>query len=176
MARQVNKVLEKFRFTRAARYNSPSSSIANWALLIDMKHEIPVRITVVNALTCVAMQVQKGKDELLPPNELSDGKIVFDFNITVDLTDGNPNFLGKFAQGPKDGRFVYVNSGLCAGQQDTLWDRRAKISLMIITRRQIDAVIASPGSRIEVMIHGIGRDGGPVCASVKGVEWKAAKQ
>ena len=140
-----------------------------------MKYEIPFRITVTNPLAGVAMIVQKGKVELLPPNEKSREKLVFDFDMTVDLAGDSPNFLGKFAQGPKNERFVYVNSGTYAFQHDTLWARRAKLSLMSISKDKIESAIASPGSRFEASINGIGRDGGPVCASVKGVEWSVVK-
>lgn len=140
-----------------------------------MKYEIPFTITVLEPLAGVAMLVQKGKNELLVPTRFGDDCIVFDLEITVDLTDDAPNFLGKFAQGPKDERFVYVNSGSYAGQAFTQWNRRAKLSLMSISMDTVESVIASPGSRLETTINGIGRDGGPVCASVKGVEWKFLK-
>jgi len=130
-----------------------------------MKHEIPVRITVTTPITGVTMQVQKGKDELLPPSAVSPSVVSFDFMITVDLLGEIPNFLGKFAQGPKDQRFVYVNSGTYAGQH-SCWGRRAKISLVSITREQIDKVLAWTGARLEAEIAGTAQDGGPMCASV----------
>lgn len=137
-----------------------------------MKHEVPFRIKITNPLPGVLMKVQRGKDELLEPARSAATSLEFDFDITVDLSSGAPNFLGKFAQGPKDSRFVYVNSGTCARQIGTLWTRRAKLSLMSISKEQIETVVKSPGSRFEATIVGVGRDGGPVCASVKGVEWK----
>lgn len=136
-----------------------------------MKHEIPIRIRVLRSLAGVTMKVQRGKDELLPPSEVLAGAITFEFEISADLTMEAPNFLGKYAQGPKDQRFIYVNSGRYAGQAGTCWDRRAKISLMSITREQINAVLAKPGSFLLAEFEGVGRDGGPTCASVKGVEW-----
>lgn len=138
-----------------------------------MKHEIPTRIIVTDPLPGVVMLVQRGKDELLPPSETSATSLVFDFPVTVDLSAAAPNFLGKYAQGPKDQRFVYVNSGTYAGQH-SIWGRRAKISLVSITREQVEEAI-STGARLEATIHGVGRDGGPVCASVKGVVWKVAE-
>lgn len=139
-----------------------------------MKHEIPVRIIVTDPLFGVAMKVQKGRDELLEPTRSTKGETVFEFSVRVDLESPAPNFLGPFAQGPKDARFVYVNSGTYAGQHITHWSRRAKLSLMSITREQIETTLASPSSRLETAIDGIGRDGGPVCASVKGLEWRIA--
>lgn len=139
-----------------------------------MKYEIPFRIIVSKPLLGVTMQVQRGRDELLPPISNSVDALCFEFEINVDVTENRLNFLGKYAQGPKDTRFVYVNSGKQAGQEDTCWDRRAKLSLMSITEDQVEAVLKKPGSRMETTIDGIGRDGGPTCASVKGLGWTVA--
>ena len=139
-----------------------------------MKHQIPVRIIVLRPLSGVAMLVQRGKDELLPPSAKSPDQLVFDFELTVDMTETRPNFLGKYAQGPKDARFVYVNSGTYADQH-SMWGRRAKISLINITGDQIQEVVSKAGTILQTEFEGIGRDGGPTCASVKGIEWKVAK-
>jgi hypothetical protein len=100
----------------------------------------------------------------------------FEFEIDVDRSGPALNFLGPFAQGPKDARFVYVNSGEYAGQTDTCWARRAKISLMSITRSQIDEALERKGSIIESTMPGVGRDGGPTCASVNGLEWRVVRK
>jgi hypothetical protein len=141
-----------------------------------MKHEIPVHLVVQGPLPGVIMQIQKGKNEFLPPTASSAAAISFDFTITVDLApNAPPNFLGKFAQGPKDQRFIYVNSGTYAGQNHSGWSRRAKISLMSITSEQIADAVSSAG-RLEATIPGRGRDGGPVCASTPVVGgWKVVK-
>ena len=139
-----------------------------------MKQDVKFMVVVKDRLPGVAMLVQRGRDELLPPISNSGNSLVFEFDISVDLSGGTPNFLGKYAQGPRDSRFVYVNSGTYAGQSDTCWSRRAKLSLMSITKDQIEAAIAKPGARIETTMPGTGRDGGPTCASVKGIEWKVA--
>ena len=141
------------------------------------KHEITLRVNVLEPLAGVTMKVQEGKDRLLPPCETKADRVSFEFPVTVDLSSGNPNFLGKFAQGPKETRFVYVNSGSYAGQPRTQWNRRAKISLMKITSEQLQEVIDSPGSKLEVTINGVGKDGGPVCASIPSalVNWRIIK-
>lgn len=142
-----------------------------------MKYEIPFRIVVTNPLQGVSMQVQRGKDELLAPAASSNSAITFEFGLTVDRAESNGslNFLGKYAQGPKDARFVYVNSGTYAGQHLTCWARRAKLSLMSVTEEQIRTVLAGTGLVIETTMPGVGRDGGPTCATVKGIEWKVAR-
>ena len=141
-----------------------------------MKYDIPIRIRVFKPINGVSIQVQRGKNEYLPPSKVSNDAIVFDFAVSVDLSPNAPNFLGLYVQGPKDARFIYVNSGKQAGQEDSCWDRRAKLSLMGITPEQINAVIARDGSFLQAEFEGVGRDGGPTCASVKGVEWKVVSK
>ena len=131
-----------------------------------MKHEIQIRIRVVSPVTGVAMQVQRGKNELLPPVDSTPDAVTFEFTVTVDLSAATPNFLGKYAQGPKDQRFVYVNSGTYAGQPGSSWQRRAKIKLTSVTREQIEKVIGKTGALLEAEIFGASRDGGPMCATV----------
>ena len=141
-----------------------------------MKYQIPFRVVVAKPLSGVAMRVQRGRDELLDPTSTRSDAIAFEFEMTVDLNSGQPNFLGKYAQGPKDARFVYVNSGTYAGQHQTCWSRRAKLSLMTITEKQAREVIGDPDRCFETVMPGVGRDGGPTCASVKGIEWKVVKK
>ena len=153
-------------FRRRKRYNS---------VFDEMKQDLPIRIIVKRPLQGVVMSVQRGKDELLPPSSKSLEQLVFDLEITVDLTETRPNFLGKYAQGPKDARFVYVNSGTHADQH-SIWGRRAKISLMSITGEQIQTVVSKAGMVLQTDFGGVGRDGGATCASVKGIEWKVVKR
>jgi hypothetical protein len=134
-----------------------------------MKHEVPIKIKVLHPLPGVAMMVQRGKGELLAPAAASAEELVFEFEVTVDMTEREPNFLGRYAQGPKNARFVYVNSGTYADQHSH-WGRRAKISLMHITREQIELAVKD-GRTLSTEFPGVGRDGGPTCASVKGLNW-----
>ncbi len=130
-----------------------------------MDQEVSLRIVVVNPPAGVRFAVQRGKDELLEPRSAK-GEIIFEFPIRVrnDGAEGSPNFLGPFAQGPRDARFVYVNSGTMAGEPASPWTRRAKIPLGGITWAMIER--AKPGSFIEARIAGTVRDGGPACATV----------
>ena len=141
-----------------------------------MKVDIPFRVVVKDPLPGVTMQVQRGKNELLPPGKASKDALIFDFDISVDMSGDMPNFLGKYSQGPKQDRFVYVNSGTSAGQKDNCWTRRAKLSLMSISKEQVEEVLESPGSRLTTSFAGRGRDGGPTCASVKNLVWKVVKK
>jgi hypothetical protein len=143
------------------------------------KFEISMRLNVEDPPLGVTMKMQKGRCELLDPTRATKTTLTFDFPITVDLSSGDPNFLGKFAQGPKDARFVYLNSGMYAGEKDSPWGRRAKISLMSVTAKQIRELLKTPGSILSVSFAGTShRDGGPVCASVRlpGDGWQIMKK
>ena len=128
---------------------------------------LTLRITVVDPPPDVEFQVQHGRDDLTAPVRVSRGAIVFEFPIRIGARPtGEPNFLGPYAQGPTDGRFVYVNSGTLAGQSDSSWTRRAKIPLTSIDWLLIEHA-GTHGGVLEVSFKGTGRDGGPTCASVK---------
>ena len=141
-----------------------------------MKQQVGIRIKVIEPLKGVSMQVQRGKCELLPPRTKTAVELVFEFEIDVDLSSGVPNFLGAYSHGPKDARFIYVNSGTYAGEPGSAFGRRAKLSLMSITKKQVEDARASKAGRLETSFPGVGRDGGPTCASVKGLEWKVVKK
>jgi len=139
------------------------------------KIEVPVRIRVLDPAAGIMMKVQRGRDELLSPEKESKNELVFEFAITVDMSAAVLNFLGKYAQGPKDQRFIYVNSGQSAGQLNTDIVRRAKISLMSIAKQQV-AEAALDGHVLETSFPGKDKFGKPTCASVKGIEWKVASR
>jgi uncharacterized protein DUF5990 len=87
----------------------------------------------------------------------------FNFSVRVrEGKDGQPNFLGPFAQGPAQERFVYLDIGTYAGQKNTGWSRRLKIPLRGITWELIEK-----GKTLETRVPGKGRDGSPTCATVK---------
>jgi hypothetical protein len=126
---------------------------------------VELRLIVVDPPADVAMCVQRGKDDFLPASSESARELTFDLQVRVGRRPtGEPNFLGAFAQGPADGRFIYLNSGTLAGQGDSRWSGRAKISLMSITWPQIEDAIAR-GAPLVGRIRGRSRDGRPTCAS-----------
>jgi hypothetical protein len=129
---------------------------------------LPLRITVINPPTGVVFALQRGKSEIETPAMASGNDLSFDFSVRVGAReDESPNFLGPFVQGPRGGRFVYVNSGASAGQADSCWTRRAKIALKEIGWDLVDRVLAKSSSLLEAKIAGKAGDGGPACASVR---------
>ena len=130
--------------------------------------EVPLRVTVVRPPANVEFRLQRGRTELVPPTRVTATDIRFDFALRLGpmRLPNRPNLLGAVAQGPPAGRFVYVNSGVRAGQQASCWDRRAKVPLGGITSDLIEAALAAGDVVLEARIEGTGRDGGPACASV----------
>lgn len=134
-----------------------------------MKEEVGLRLIVEHPVEGVTYAVQRGRDELLEPVLTQAERIVFELSLTVaDLDARPPRLTGPFAQGPPRQRFVYVNSGAMAGQEDSCWKRRAKVPLVDIDRELLVRVLRKDGvgSGLEAAIHGVAKDGGPACASV----------
>jgi uncharacterized protein DUF5990 len=93
-------------------------------------------------------------------------EVTFRFSLRVreHPRNGRPNFLGPFAQGTPDGRFVY----LCWGERaDGEWDgfRRAKVHLKSLTWAQIDRSVAT-GLPIRATIRMSDAGGRPATASL----------
>ncbi|HET6975526.1 MAG TPA: DUF5990 family protein [Pyrinomonadaceae bacterium] len=129
---------------------------------------LPLRIIVVDPPIGVLFAVQRGKAEL-ETQSLSNGEpLSFEFSVRIgDRADEMPNFLGPYVQGPRGGRFVYVNSGTLAGQVASRWTRRAKVGLKDIGWDLVDCVLSQPSKRLEAKIAGQAGDGGPACATVR---------
>lgn len=126
--------------------------------------EVPFRIVVEMPPQGVAMAVQLGRSGLLDP--IRRGRdLVFEFTLRMVERTGAAVFLGPAAQGPPHDRFVYVNSGTMAGQTDSPWTRRAKITLAGLDAAMAKRTVAR-GGRLETRVAGTGADGSPSCATV----------
>ena len=132
-----------------------------------MKTLLQLRVVVAAPPTGVAFAVQRGRADLLAPISTTSDALVFEFPVSVaDVSSHPPRLTGEFAQGPPAARFVYVNSGTYAGQLGSCWSRRAKVPLSGITAALVQAALRHPSGILEARISGIGRDGGPACATV----------
>lgn len=128
--------------------------------------ELRVRIIVEAPPSGVAWALQLGRDELVPPSRHATG---LEFTATLRIvagSDGSPDLRGPAVQGPRAGRFVYLNSGVRAGQAGSPWDRRAKVSLEGLRALLSKEDARGPSVSAVASIAGTGRDGGPACASV----------
>lgn len=128
--------------------------------------ELVVRIRIEAPPPDVVWALQIGRSELSPPTQSSPH---LEFVTTVRVvagTNGDLDFRGPAVQGPRAGRFIYLTSGTRAGQRDSCWDRRAKVSL-----EGLRPLLAQQPSETAITIgvatiNGTSRDGGPACASV----------
>ena len=137
--------------------------------------ELPLRVTIVQPPAGVQFCVQgRDRDELVGQAVSTGSDLSFDLTIRVALgKSGPPNFLGPFAHGTPDQRFLYVCVGTLAGQADSCWTRRAKVPLSLITRALFDPARGDSNARLEARISGTAKDGGPLCASVPLLDgWK----
>jgi hypothetical protein len=150
--------------------------------VVAMNADLPIRIILVDPPAGVDFGVQRGRGheyETLQVQQRTRGDIVFDFSLTVNDSrkDGLPNFTGPFAQGPADGRFLYLDVGTYAGQKDTPWSRRIKIPLKDISWTLVKRVTAKSGLFLVAKIPGKGKDGSPSCATVRLLgDWGVAKE
>jgi hypothetical protein len=117
-----------------------------------------------------ALQVGRGSTFELVQKQRSTGKdLRFDVSVSIRETadQAQPDWGGPALQGPKGQRFVYINSGTCAGQPSTPWARRLKVPLVGITTAMVKRVLADDRSRLEARVPGTAKDGGPNAATVK---------
>ncbi len=133
--------------------------------------EIILRIILESPPAGVDFALQKGSGnnfECVKKQQSNGGNLIFEFLFRVKLTDGeSPNFLGAFAQGKRDERFVYIDIGTIAGQLFSPWSRRLKVPLKEITAEMIAEFQHRNNIIFETKVAGTGRDGGPNCATVK---------
>lgn len=139
----------------------------------DEERSVLARVRLVNPLAGCAYALQR-RDGSVDQIQLgADADLVFTTSITLKLRDDETlDPTGLHVNGPRNGRFLYVSSGTRAGQADSPWTRRAKISLEGLGAVVPLALDLMPPV-IEIVIDGIARDAGPVCASVEPVSpWK----
>ena len=113
------------------------------------------------------LQKGKGSNYETTQKQISHSNdLIFEFTLQAKAgEDGNMVFLGPFAQGTPQDRFIYIDIGTCAGQTDTPWSRRLKVPLSGITQEQMNKL--SDGKALTAKVPGSGRDGSPNCATVK---------
>jgi hypothetical protein len=137
-----------------------------------MKSEVPIRLVLIDPPAGVDFGIQRGRGaryETVLVQQRKRRDVSFDFSLAVadSRKDGQPNFMGTFAQGPPARRFVYIDVGTYAGQKDTSWARRMIVPLERITWELIQKAVRKPGYRLSARIPGRGTDGGPNCATVQ---------
>jgi hypothetical protein len=141
-----------------------------------MNDEVRCRIVLETPPAGVDYGLQKGRGSMFETvqTQRSDGRnLQFEFSAQARASGSATDFRGPFIQGPAGGRFVYIDIGAFAGQNDTPWSRRLKIPLTGITPDMIRRASADGSAHLEACVAGTGRDGSPACASVKDFDgWK----
>ncbi|WP_439585672.1 DUF5990 family protein [Dyadobacter bucti] len=136
-----------------------------------MESEITLQIILIKPTQDVVFGLQKGAGmnyETVQKQISASDDLVFTFTVRVKgdrSKDELPKLSGSFVQGSADNKFIYIDIGTYAGQSDTIWSRRLKIPLTGITWRDIDSLAAN--SMLQTSVPGVGRDGGPNCATPK---------
>jgi hypothetical protein len=136
-----------------------------------MDQELRLRVKVLDPLAGVVHALQLGPTatrKFSAPVKSSAKELVFETTVRVVAARAGSaiSFRGPSVHGPLGERFLYVNSGRQAGQTDTEWDRRLKVTLESITPALAKSAAAKSGSVLEAVLPGRAKDGGPSCASV----------
>ena len=114
----------------------------------------------------VRLGIQRGKEVVEDvPADVQDVTFTVPLRVGSNAKDGRPNFLGAYAQGTPEERFVYLCWGERVGET---WDvfRRVKIPLKQLDWEPLQQSWSS-GAPIEITIDMTDKNGGPVCGSVK---------
>jgi len=135
------------------------------------------RIILLKPTPGVDFGLQKGRGnqyETIQKQRSENRDLVFEFEAQSKKTDtGEPDYSGPIVQGPKGERFVYIDIGTCAGQKNTEWTRRLKIPLRGIDWKLLEQSQENTRQFFETRVPGVGKDGGPNCATVKPFDgWK----
>lgn len=121
------------------------------ALTLKLTLELPV--------PGVAYAVQRGKDDIEQVQSSTGADLLFVIEVLVLAKNSGLDFGGPNVQGPLGKRFIYITSGVRAGQSGSCWDRRAKVPLPTLEGSANDALVGR--------MAGTAKDGGPACASIQ---------
>ncbi|MCW3091518.1 MAG: hypothetical protein JWP81_2587 [Ferruginibacter sp.] len=136
-----------------------------------MEKGIKLRIILECPTAGVDFGLQKGKGnnyETIQKQRSAGERLSFELVLKVKMADNElPVFLGLFAQGTSQDRFIYIDIGTYAGQKDSPCGRRLKIPLIGITSEMIHQMLSDTKLMLVTTVPGTGKDGGPNCATVK---------
>lgn len=138
-----------------------------------MSIEIPFRIILIKPFPGVLHALQKGSGndyQVLQAQIAGGNDLVFEGTFGVKGTESSgtePDFSGPLVQGPRGSRFIYIDIGGTARQFSTNWSRRLKVPLAGISWSLVTACTTHKSALLQTTIPGIGKDGGPNCATIK---------
>lgn len=133
--------------------------------------EFTLRIILENPTPGVDFGLQQGKGskyETIQKQRSIGKNLIFEFRVKIKAGKNNALALtGPFVQGSRDDRFVYIDIGTFAGQKESPWSRRLKIPLTGISHEIINKSLEVSDLKIEAIVPGTGKGGGPNCGTVK---------
>jgi hypothetical protein len=123
--------------------------------------------------TNIKVGPQKG-DEVVDDvfGDAKQADFLFDLRVERNPKTGKPNFLGPYAHGKPDERFLYLSWGVRVGPFFHGF-RRAKVHLRHLEWATVEKAIKAQRP-IEAVLKLTDSKGGPLCASVKAdhIEWR----
>lgn len=114
----------------------------------------------------VRLGIQSGQEVIEDvPADVESVTFTVPLRVTKNPKTGQPNFLGPFAHGTPDDRFIYLSWG---ERQGADWDmfRRAKIRLRQLTWERLESSWQS-GAPIEIAMAMTDAKGSPACARIE---------
>ncbi|MFB9844401.1 DUF5990 family protein [Mucilaginibacter ginsenosidivorans] len=143
-----------------------------------MNDDLHLRIILISPPADVDFGLQSGsgnKYKTVQKQVSGNGDLLFVLSVKIkNDKDGNIDFAGPFVQGSKGERFIYIDIGTYAGNPESEWGRRLKIPLRDIPVSVIEKLQPDNKLILETRVPGMGKDGGPNCATVKPFEgWHA---
>jgi len=143
-----------------------------------MNDELRLRIALTDPPPGVDFGLQSGsgnKYETVQKQVSGKGDLLFWLSVKIkNDKEGNLDFAGPYVQGSKGERFIYIDIGTYAGNPESEWGRRLKIPLRDIPVSVIEKLRSNNKLILETRVPGMGKDGGPNCATVKPFEgWHA---
>ncbi|GAB3998047.1 hypothetical protein GCM10028807_44700 [Spirosoma daeguense] len=138
-----------------------------------MDQEIRLRIILEKPMPDIDFGLQKGSGriyETVQKQRANVADLVFDFSIRIK---GNPDeqqppgLSGHYVQGPSNSRFVYIDIGTYAGQQNASCSGRLKIPLQNISWDMVHQIAADSSLVLQTRVSGTTKDGKPALGTVK---------
>ncbi len=141
-----------------------------------MGEEIKLRIIIERPPSGIDYALQKGRGnpyEMVQKQRSGKKDLIFEFPVSFSAR--TKSLTGPYVQGPAGAKFVYIDIGTYAGQQNTPWSRRMKVPLTGISSNAIRRAAGS-SSVLEAHVPGTGKNGEPNCATIKPAGgWKVTR-
>jgi hypothetical protein len=137
------------------------------------EHQVTLEMTCLHPPTRQgAFGLQDKDGRLHPPAQEAGASAVFRCEVRVKpgAKSDPPNFLGAFAHGTSQDRFLYLSLRPAGGPADA-WIRRIKVPLKSITWQQVEAAAGRADARLACTVDG----GGSGTVKLMGGGWQVVR-